>query len=735
MRVKLLALLTILALALTACAAPQATLRETVLESNALGLMTKTAIAPTGEMANFTAVGENEAFQLFADSKTLNIALKNKADGQILYGAQLMADEKANKSWNGMMQSGFAVEYFSDRSPMPVRVDAFNGTPEIEMSPKDAGFDAHINYADIGLAFDIQVRLTDEGITVFVPAASIKEAESIRICALFLYPFFASTRLGEKEGYMLVPEGSGALISLKDNAGKYRAPYSKRIYGDNLGTRMESTQLSGRTPPREPLKVGAAYYGMVYEKEQIAFFATIEQGQFNAELLAYPNGVTTNYNWITTRFIYREQYNMPTTRTLGVLTSEKVPYLRDVQVNYHVLTGEDAGYVGMAKVYRDKLIQEGVITQKDTAFRTRLDFLGADAEPFLLGTAAVPMTTVNQMDAILKDLRENGLNEVLAIYRGWQKGGLTENYGSGNFALEKKLGNQNELNTLAKEVNEAGGVFLLQQDLLHANPNRLYDTSTDIAKGIGQAIMFTNTTTFPIQTLYYLTPERITDFARRFNTAFEEAPMGVSLSGITNTLFSYLRKGEVHSRGDSAEQFLSALDSLENAPVALEQPFDFLWGEMDYMLDIPLYTSNYNFFIAEIPFLPLVLNGMVPYFAEYVNFQPNNREFFLKMLEYGAYPSFIVMNENPVKLERTNSSLIYSGEYSVFKEQILSYSEQLGEVFTRLSTARMLSHAILAQDVVCVTYDSGAKLIVNTSKAPYDYKGTQIPAMDYLFID
>ena len=39
-----------------------------------------------------------------------------------------------------------------------------------------------------------------------------------------------ATRLGEEEGYMLVPDGAGALISLSDNKGRFKAPYVKRVY-------------------------------------------------------------------------------------------------------------------------------------------------------------------------------------------------------------------------------------------------------------------------------------------------------------------------------------------------------------------------------------------------------------------------------------------------------------------------------------------------------------------------
>ena len=40
-----------------------------------------------------------------------------------------------------------------------------------------------------------------------------------------------------------------------------------------------------------------------------------------------------------------------------------------------------------------------------------------------------------------------------------------------------------------------------------------------------------------------------------------------------------------------------------------------------------------------------------PHYAGYANFEPNNRAFFLKMVEYGAYPSFLITMDSPAALK------------------------------------------------------------------------------------
>lgn len=725
------------ALLLTGCSQPVAEPSSSYegAQQGAIGLMTTTAMAPDSQNAveGYVAAAENKSYRLYVSPESLDIILEDKQSGLRLHGTQQDPDNKSNKTWRGLMESGFALEYYRGTSPMPARVDAFNGSPAITLSYIDAGFDAHITYEELGIAMVLQVRLTDDGFLVNVPGESLVESEENRLCALYLYPFFGSTKLGEKPGYMLVPEGSGALISLVNNNGKYKTPYTKRIYGDNLGTRKESTSLFGKWPPKEPVKVLASYFGMAYTQEGIGFLATVEKGQYNAELLAYPNGAITEYDWITTKFIYREQYNMLTTRTKGILTVEKNPYLRDVQVHYSMLVDSDVGYVKMAETYRGWLLEKELIEKKDVSYKTRVDFLGGDSKDGLVAQSVVPVTTIAKMEEVLDDLAVEGLTDVLAIYRGWQKGGLTANYGSGNLNLEGKLGSEKELLQVADKVAGMGGAFLLQQNFLYANPNRLYNTNMDIAKGINQTIMFTNTNSYPVESLYFLSGRRIQELAESFNSLYGgHENLGVAAGGITNTLYSYVAEGMIHSRGSTAAGMNRALSTLSSNKVALEQPFDYLWGSMDYLLGIPLYTSNYNFFSMEVPFLPLALNGLVPYYADYVNFEPNNQEFFLKMIEFGAYPSFIITWESPVELEDTNSSDIYSSQYTVYRDLIIEYSNALRDMYSQVEGVGMKSHAEIADEVFQVEYNNGVKVLINYRETPYTYQGNRVGPMDYL---
>ena len=680
----------------------------------------------------YTFVAENDALRLFVNEENLGIILEEKATGLRLGSICADTDNVSSVSWKGFMESGFALEFYNAGMPLPERLDAYNGRPELRVEKTEGGFAAHVHYADSGLSFVLELSLTEDGFRAGVPADSLVETEQARIGAIYLYPFLGASRRGEKAGYMLIPEGAGALIDLGDNAGKFKTPYQKRVYGDNRGTMGQAVPAFGWMAPKEPTAILSPFYGIAHTDEQLGFLAIVEEGQYNVEILAYPNGVTTDYDWVTARFLYRERYNMQISRSRAVPTSEAVPYFRDLSVRYYFLSGEAASYMGMAEKYRENRVENGLLDKKDTSYKSRLDFLGAEAEAWLFGQRSVSMTSISEMEEIISRLAAAGRSDILAIYKGWQPGGLSKSLGSANFSLSRAMGSTNALYALAGQLADGGGQLILHQDLLRANPGRFYNTGSDIAKGINQIIIEEQTYSVPFDKFYFLTPKRSLELSELLGRQF--ADLGFAVGGIGKQLFSYYAESRVFSRGDCAEGHIAAVRSLAGPGLALEQPFDYLWEQTDHFLDMPLYTSGYSFITAEIPFLPIVLKSWLPYYADYLNFEANERLFFLKMVEYGAYPSFLITWESPVRLRETNAADVYSSEFDVYEERIVAYGEELQHITELSENAGIVGHVLLSPEASLVRYGNGLEIVVNFGQAAIEYQGVPVAAESYVLI-
>lgn len=135
----------------------------------------------------------------------------------------------------------------------------------------------------------------------------------------------------------------------------------------------------------------------------------------------------------------------------------------------------------------------------------------------------------------------------------------------------------------------------------------------------------------------------------------------------------------------------------------------------------------------EVPFMSMVLKGVVPMYSDYVNFEANKQKFLLQMVESGVYPSFYLTAENSSKLIRTNSADLYSTEYTTYKDSIIDYDKQLRELNSVLGDANIVKHEILDNGVKAVTYSNGIKVYVNYSDSQQTAEGVTVEAMSYSY--
>ena len=105
--------------------------------------------------------------------------------------------------------------------------------------------------------------------------------------------------------------------------------------------------------------------------------------------------------------------------------------------------------------------------------------------------------------------------------------------------------------------------------------------------------------------------------------------------------------------------------------------------------------------------------------------------FFLKLIETGTYPSFYVTKESSADLIYTNSSDVYSSQYTVYKNEIVEYSKELAAVDEAVEGAVITEHEILANSVRVVTYSNGVRIYLNYSKNSQTVDGHSLESMSY----
>ncbi len=358
-------------------------------------------------MDDYVQVAESDTYIMYLYEPRLSFILENKETGAILEST--LSDEKddgtSNSTWNAYMKSGVVVNAIIGTNNT-YQVDLIKTENTMTVTYLDNGFSADIWWTEYSFGFTVQVTLEDEDVVITVPDESIvEEGDEIYIYTISLYPFFGYTYLDEQDGYMLIPDGNGALIYLDDKEGRYTTGFSQMIYGSDDGF-VSSTTTSYLWDRYETVldanQVLAPVFGMAHTTDGIGYIAVVEEGDMRASIEAHPNGSMVNYNRCFAKFLLRDVYTQPLNQSNSG-TVKRVETDRthsDLTVRYMLLSGENADYSGMAVRYRTYLLENGLLTQQDTSYNTRVDFLGTDREEFLLSTRAVTMTTVTNNQVI-----------------------------------------------------------------------------------------------------------------------------------------------------------------------------------------------------------------------------------------------------------------------------------------------------------------------------------------------
>ena len=683
---------------------------------------------------DYKQVAENSRFNLYLKEDTLAIIVESKASGSVLYSTvQDPENHRDNATWQGFYQSGVVMEYIQEVQARNAQADFINNASEITYKYTDNGFTAHVNFTDLEIEFDVILAMTEAGLDVTIPQDSFVENNSdmYAIASFYVYPFLGYSYLGQDEGYIIIPDGQGAIINLEDNEGRYPTPFDKQVYGTNIG--LDDVVYNDTNVPAEDIIMPV--FGMVHTDKQIGFLGVIEEGDVSAHIQAYPNGARMSFDWVCAKYNYRQVYNQPMGRSAGIMAA-RMPRQRSFDIVQHFLLedGETASYAGLAVAYRNYLIEKGAFeSAENRLFDVLIDFVGLERENYILGKTDVVMTSFAQAADIVTELTSKGVEHMSLNYRGWQKDGLTGGVPTGSFSPAKSLGGADGLKQLRERAAMMGSVLSLEADVLSLNvethPTLLYSA----LKRITSETWSRPTFGMVYDTLHYLTPTAAVDQGKSIiNGLSNNNIKAISLTGITNLVSDYYYRNEFHDAGEMAKAFASIADEAnKRLSTTLVAANAYLWRYADALSNMPIGGSDYTYTDAEIPFLAIAMSGQIPYYAEYTNFQANTHQFLMHLIESGVRPSFLLTWEDPIELQNTNSSDIYSSRYELYGDMIAEWYMILNDLHRTVGANGMIMDHQRSGDMVCVTWDNGTRVYLNFGDNAGEMDGVELDSMSY----
>jgi hypothetical protein len=689
------------------------------------------ASRPAGQLGQeipetYELMGENANYQLYANRASLAFKVVDRRNGYIWHSNldEKIDGDRLNKTWTAFASSGISIDYLDEKTASE-RLSITNSEPVIQFNPTGQGFEATITFPDPSISLLLRVMLEDAGVSVEIPFDTIQEADpAYKLGQVYVYPFLGYTRDAVTPGYMFIPDGSGSLIRFAETT-KATNMYYGRYYGADLGMLVE---LPYDRAVNRAMHISVPVYGMVHGEKENGYIAIVEKGASYGEIQAHPAGIITNFNFIYNMFVYNQSYFQATNRSgAGVTTLQQKTNAFDIKIHYRFLTGEDSDYVGMARSYQQYLVERGQlkkIADEGDDIGIKLEFLGGEKEKVLFWWRLIPMTTVEQMAAILDALE---IKNPDVVYYGWQPLGASS-MPPKSLKIDGGLGSLEQLRELVEKVQSEGGNFSL-----YLNPQAaLYQESGYSPRyDLAMAITNVNMIGYNRHTVnYYLNYEAVNQRFSNLNAdVTSQLNAGLALDGIGSTLYSDFKAGNFLNREQAIARYRSLMEANPGRK-AFYTPNDYMFGLMDAYYDMPLSNNGYIYTSEAVPFLQIVLSGYVPYYGPAMNFSSDPQTDLLRHVEYGVYPSFFLTQEVTGKIINTRSSWLYTSSYQQWGSEINQTYQWLNALLGPFKGQSIISREMLADSVAAVTYENGKQILVNYTDQPFNAGGTVVNAKD-----
>lgn len=587
----------------------------------------------------------------------------------------------------------------------------------------------------------IEYRLEGDSLVVYIPGSMIEESEGFNIRNIELLKFFGAAG-PEEQGYMLVPDGSGGLIFL-NNGKKNAEVYAQRVYGDDLNDntgRRKQIAESVRLP----------VFGL--KSGNHAWFAEIEQGEAIASITADISGRQNNYNNIYASFLIRGEdeldlYKGTRVEEIQLLTDAR--YTGDLQIRYRFLSGSDASYSGMAKLYRGQLEAAGKIApiaeEGDIPFY--VDVLGAvDKRKSFLGVpykGIVAMTTIEEAGEIADALEARGIRNVQMRYIGWFNGGINHSITS-KVKMVGKLGSRKELQQLAQRLESMGGRLYPDVAFQHVlRKNFAFKPASDAARHVTREQAWRtpfnrgfNRMDTDLGIYWLLSPAKLPHFVDRFMDRYDKYGLNaISLRDLGDLVHADYRVNRVifrePAKNITAEQIAKLNERYDH--ILITGGNDYALPYADHIVNVPMEGSRFNIVDEVVPFYQMVLHGYIDYAGSPINLhdEQDTRYHLLRAAEYGAAPHFLWSHESSSMLKFTPYDYMFSTRYTDWLDEAAELYARLNEALAMVRTKPMEEHIRHQDGVVEVRYAGGTSIFVNYNDHPVTAGGVTIEAKSF----
>ena len=596
--------------------------------------------------------------------------------------------------------------------------------------------------------FNITLRYSLDGksLVLSVPFDSIAYRPAFPITHLSILPFMGAGGIHD-DGYLLVPDGSGALINF-NNGKQNQIAYSNNVYGWDEAKPRDAVVSDNKAlfpvfgiQKNKPVNGGA-------------LLCVIEEGSAYAAIRADVSGRNCSWNSVYPRFemVHGAVMDISGRSDRAVyLYENSLPAGESITLRYTPCA--ESGYVGMAKEYRARLLEKYPALGKGTGdgVPVALEIVAAVNKtrhrlgiPFDL---PLKLTSYKETESMINDFSGLGWNNVRIKLNGWFNRSVDHSVPS-RIKLIRELGGKKDFRDMVTAAEQSGYDLFPEVDFLYMKDLSLFD-GFSLYRDAARYVNRKRVEKYPFSIVWF--GERtqwgkishvarpnsmmamIDTFMRKaaplglHNLAFRT--MGGRLSGDYNEKRHVSREAALKMRQDK----LSSL-AQSGVKIMVDTGFVYTVPYASFITGIAIDDQGFGITDVSVPFYQIALHGLVPYSGRAINLAEDYTKNLLKTIECGAGLYFSFMTEETAALQETKFRQFYANEYGKWAGDAHALYRRFSADFSGLYGKAIDNHETVAPGVTVTTYEDGTKVMVNCGSIIWDYNGTSVNVNSYAVI-
>lgn len=579
----------------------------------------------------------------------------------------------------------------------------------------------------------VEYSLDGDGLVVRLRTEAMDVSSNANIYSISLLEYFGAGGL-EDDGYLLLPDGSGALMYFNNGKSRY-SQFSMGVY-----RRDQATTPYSRFQVEQGVKLPV--FGI--HKGTESLFAMLEEGASKATLTAGVSGMVHSYNAVYPSFAVVNAEVVVLTqeaRTSGNLLTEKSPYQGDYVVRYVPLWGEDAGYTGMAKHYRAYLRDAGILVDREASESLPVvaTTIGAVTEQkIVMGVTTdgvLPITTYADAAAMAQDLKAAGLDGLMVRYQGWFNKGLWQTY-AGRVSYPGELGGKKGYESLVQALDEQDIPFY--PEVFFQSVRGLgngYSSRNMSLRSLSRDVLYGGEYDYISRTMMHaffrVSPAKVGKVVEDFEARYPYGT-GISLADLGNYVNTDFNIKQPVDRESAVGLLAQAAAQVhERHPVMAVSPNVYLLPSVDIIIDLPCEDSWIEVVDEAVPFYQMVLRGSIEYVTRPLNYMADYRTGLLQAVEFGAGLNYLMMQAEPAVMKDSYFYYLYTGSYSQWVDTMVEDYARVSQDMNVLQGLAMTDHKRLSDSLFMTEYENGTRVYVNYADDAVTHEGIRVGGKDY----